>query len=67
MLRVRVRVSIRVRIKVRVSSSISPYCQSAGPYLTRGPSKEHYKLTVWLDSQMLTPQDQNAGLGSCRV
>jgi len=29
--RVRVRVSVRVKIKVRVSSSILPYCRSAGP------------------------------------
>ena len=28
---VRVRVSVRVKIKVRVSSSILPYCRSAGP------------------------------------
>jgi len=29
--RVRVRISVRVKIKVRVSSSILPYCRSAGP------------------------------------
>jgi len=28
---VSIRVSVRVKIKVRVSSSILPYCQSAGP------------------------------------
>jgi len=37
MLRVRVvTVSIGVKIKVRVSSSILPYCRSAGPHFTRG-------------------------------
>jgi len=39
--RVRVRVSVRVKIKVRVSSSILPYCWSAGLvrslYFTPGP------------------------------
>ena len=44
--RVRERVSIMVKIKVRVSSSILPYCRSAGPvrspHLTRGRSTALY-------------------------
>jgi len=37
MVRVRVRVSIRVMIKVTVSSSILPYCWSAGPQSAFNP------------------------------
>jgi len=39
--RVRVRVSVRVKIKVRVSSSILPYCRSAGPVLRSAVSILH--------------------------
>ena len=41
--RIRVRVSVRVNIKVRVSSSILPYCRSAG--LVRRSA--FYPLSLW--------------------